>query len=295
MILEMGKREMELGGSMLGHLRDSTNLMGDPHALRERMRDDGYLFLRQLHDPKKVMGARRVILKALNMRDDLDKSRPIDEGVLSETGKGRGFHGFKPITHDEDFLALVEAPELMDFFTEFLDGDSMTYDWKWVRAVGSEEYSGAHYDIVYMGRGTENVFTLWTPLGDVTYDMAPLCFLEGSNKLDILKRTYGKMDVDRDHVTGSFSNDPVEMVERYGGRWLTSEFQAGDALIFSMYTMHGSLKNKTNRYRLSTDTRYQRADEPVDERWIGREPKGHYGWFQGKTVTMEEARKEWGV
>jgi ectoine hydroxylase-related dioxygenase (phytanoyl-CoA dioxygenase family) len=70
---------------------------------------------------------------------------------------------------------------------------------------------------------------------------------------------------------------------------------AGDALIFGMFTMHGSLTNTTDRYRISVDTRYQLASEPVDERWIGKKPKGHYAWGKGKTVSMKEARKQWGV
>ena len=32
------------------------------------------------------------------------------------------------------------------------------------------------------------------------------------------------------------------------------------ALVFGMFTMHGSLDNVSNRYRLSCDTRYQRAE-----------------------------------
>ena len=103
------------------------------------------------------------------------------------------------------------------------------------------------------------------------------------------------MDVDRDHVAGWFTSDPVEMVDRYGGQWQTTEFRAGDALIFGMFTMHGSLNNQTNRYRISADTRYQRADEPVDERWIGENPIAHYAWMKGQTITMEEARAKWGV
>jgi hypothetical protein len=42
-----------------------------------------------------------------------------------------------------------------------------------------------------------------------------------------------------------------------------------------MYTMHASMDNHTNRLRLSTDTRYQLAAEPVDERWIGEDPIAH--------------------
>ena len=39
--------------------------------------------------------------------------------------------------------------------------------------------------------------------------------------------------------------------------------------------MHASMDNQTNRIRLSTDTRYQLASEPVDERWIGDNPIAH--------------------
>jgi hypothetical protein len=62
-----------------------------------------------------------------------------------------------------------------------------------------------------------------------------------------------------------------------------------------MFTMHASLVNLSDRYRLSSDTRYQLASEPVDERWVGEKPKGHYGWNAGPQVPMEEKRKEWGV
>jgi hypothetical protein len=62
-----------------------------------------------------------------------------------------------------------------------------------------------------------------------------------------------------------------------GGRWLTTDFQAGDMLVFGMWTLHCSLDNNSprNRLRITIDTRYQPADEPVDERWIGTDPAGH--------------------
>ena len=150
-----------------------------------------------------------------------------------------------------------------------------------------------------MGRGcTQNLRTTWIPFGDIPFEQGPLVLCVGSHKLPgfaRIRETYGKMDVDRDHVTGAFTDDGVDMVDRYGGRWLTTEFEMGDALIFGMFTMHGSLSNVTDRYRLSCDTRYQRADEPADERWMGENPIAHYAWTKGETVSMEEARKRWGV
>jgi ectoine hydroxylase-related dioxygenase (phytanoyl-CoA dioxygenase family) len=183
----------------------------------------------------------------------------------------------------------------MQFLSDFLGAPALTFDYKWLRTHRTGDFVGAHYDIVYMGRGTHNLYTVWTPLGDVPLNKGPLAILEGSQHFERIKETYGKMDVDRDHVTGAFSDDPLDMIERYGGRWLTTEYQMGDALIFGMFTMHGSLNNMTNQYRISSDTRYQRADEPVDERWVGEHPIAHYAWLQGETVPMEEARKRWGV
>ena len=74
-------------------------------------------------------------------------------------------------------------------------------------------------------------------------------------------------------------------------------FNAGDVLIFGMWTMHGSVNNTTDRWRLSSDTRFQPASEPVDERWVGENPIAHYAWFKEpeKVVAMEKARSEWGV
>ena len=295
MKLTMGKHHLEIGGRYLDELRDSTADKHDMPNLRNRLQEEGYLLIRGLHDRSKVKAARRVILENLQQAEQLAPGAPLMDGVIAEGKRGKFYGGSKAITHTPEFLAVVEAPELMQFFAEYLDGPSLTYDFKWLRVVPNGAFTGAHYDIVYMGRGTTNVYTVWTPLGDLPYEMGPLAILAGSHRFERIRETYGEMDVDRDKVTGWFSNDPVELVDTYGGQWRSAEFEMGDALIFGMYTMHGSLSNTTGRFRLSCDTRYQRADEPVDERWIGENPIVHYAWMKGDTVPMEKARQRWGV
>ena len=41
--------------------------------------------------------------------------------------------------------------------------------------------------------------------------------------------------------------------------------------------LHGALDNRSadRKCRLSSDTRYQPADEPFDERWNGAHPEAH--------------------
>jgi ectoine hydroxylase-related dioxygenase (phytanoyl-CoA dioxygenase family) len=295
MKLMMGQDEMELGGKYLSTLREATPLIGDSAALHNRMDEDGYLLIRGLQDPDKVKAARQVVLDNLAANGQLDPSQPVTGDMAAMGKKGRFLGGAKEVTHTPDFLALVESPEIMNFFEGFLNGPVLTYDYKWLRAVGPGDNTGGHYDVVYMGRGTKNLYTVWTPLGEISYDMGPLVVLAGSHTFEAVKETYGKMDVDRDHVTGSFTNEPMDMVNTYGGQWQTSEFQMGDVIIMGIYTMHGSVKNASNRYRLSTDTRYQLATDPVDERWIGKDPIAHYAWMDGETISMDEARKQWNV
>lgn len=295
MILTMNKIKMEMGGKYLRWLREANDVLGDRKALYARFKADGYLLIRGLYDPEKVKTARRFLLRKLDENEQLDRVHPVSDGIPAEGKRGMFMGGNSAVTHQREFLNLVESPEVLGFFEDFFDAPVITYDYKWLRVVQPSGFTGAHYDIVYMGRGTQHVLTCWTPIGDVPLEMGPLAILIGSHRFDLIKQTYGEMDVDRDNVTGSFSNDPIELVDRYGGQWGTSSFKTGDVLIFGMFTMHGSLDNTTNRYRLSADTRFQRADEPVDERWIGDDPIAHYAWMQGETVPMDEMRKRWGV
>lgn len=297
MVLTMDNHPMELDGKYLGLLRESNDLLQaqDLETLRSRLKEDGYLLIRRLHEPQKVEATRRYILEQLDANEQLDRSYPIMAGTVAEGARGAFMGGQKQITHSQAFLDLVESPEIMGFFEGFLGAPVLTYNYKWLRVVGPKGFTGAHYDIVYMGRGTTNVYTCWTPLGDIPLEMGPLAVLVGSHRFEKVKETYGQMDVDRDHVTGWFSRNPIELVDHYGGQWQTSSFQMGDAVIFGMFTMHGSLDNTTRFFRLSCDTRYQRADEPVDERWVGENPKAHYAWTKGQTIPMEEMRKKWKV
>lgn len=291
--VRFGAHDLELGGPQLGELRDSNALLDDVVALRARYAEDGYLLVRGLHDREQVLTARRQMLEQVAAAGRLDPARPLmDAGI----GTGDGVVG--DLTVAPAFRELVRSPRLMRFFGDFLGGPALTYDFQWMRLIPTGVATGAHYDIVYMGRGTDQVMTCWTPLGSVSYDQGPLAICVGSHRdprFSRLRDTYGRMDVDRDRVAGWFSDDPLEIVDRFGGRWATTEFQPGDALIFGMYTLHASLMNVSDRFRLSSDTRYQLASEPADERWVGAQPKGHYGLHAGPQTPMAEKRAEWGV
>jgi hypothetical protein len=290
------EHRMDTSPEVFGEMRDSADLLPDRDALHARIAEEGYLYLPGILDVDRVNAARRSVLEILKGEGALDPGSPLTEGVLNSDAN----FSFRPdlAFRNPRVKALLYEAEMMDFFRFFFGGDVRHFDYTWLRAKVAGNQDAAtppHCDVVYMGRGTSNLFTAWTPLGDVPYEMGGLMVLEGSNRRRNTLRDYWKMDVDtyctngpeaedleqgrqvwessKNH--GTFECSPIQARETIGGRWLTTEYAAGDLLVFTVFTLHASLNNNTNRVRLSTDSRYQPASEAVDERWIGENPPAH--------------------
>jgi hypothetical protein len=275
----------------LGGLRDSSAILGDAAALRERMKDDGYLFLPGMLDRGEVLGARAEVLGRLAGAGYLDLAYPPEAAIASPTNRS----AFLPELLCKDnrplHRVLYDGP-MIGFFEAFFGKAVLHYDFTWFRSIPPGRGTGSHCDVVYMGRGErEQLFTAWTPMGDVDFEEGGLMVLEGSNRHQKLKSTYGKMDVDSFCENkpnarswgkswgggrgGALGGNPNQIRRSLGGRWLTGEYRAGDVLIFSMFTVHASLDNRSGRIRLSSDSRYQPMGAAVDERWVGANPAGH--------------------
>lgn len=290
-----GYRNIEYPSAELGDLRDSSALLGDLPALKARMAEDGYLLLRGLIERETVLKARETILRHMQAHQALTPNTPLLEGVMPKGGRGVPMMSRDGIVRHPDVLNVLENERLFEFFEGYFGEAALTFPFKWLRGVGNEAYTGAHMDTVYMGRGSERLHTVWIPFGDIPVEQGTLAMCAGSNHLpefERMRQTYGRMDVDRDGIEGWFSKDPMEIVEKFGGKWLTGEFFAGDVILFGMHTMHASTTNLTNRFRLSCDVRFQPVSEPVDPRWT----KDGIGHNPSETPrSIESARAEWGV
>ena len=302
--VRIGETELQMNGPHLGSFRDANQLVDDPKALRERMTHDGYLLIRSLQKKEAVLQARRTILEHLRDQGALDPDSPLMQGrIAPDRGPAGGYAGDfyqRSLQSSHSIVNLARSKEIMGFFERFLGGPVRTFDHKWMRIKGTGASGGAHYDVVYMGQGTKNLYSVWCPLGDVSLELGGLAVCVGSHRWERVKETYGKMDVDRDRIgdgsDGLFSHDPLELVAKFGGHWKTTTYNAGDVLVFSMFTMHAGLGNQTDRFRLSMDTRYQLASDPVDKRWIGENFPGYSSTFGKRGMKpMKVAREEWGV
>jgi len=294
--VSVGDHELEMGSDELVELRESNDVLGDEEALRERLREDGYLFIRGFHDPDLVRDARRDVLEHLADEGLLDPDEPVEDGVVHPEYFGDEFDmSAASWTHYPNLEELVEGEEIMDFFERFLGETPLSLDRKLGRAKATGGFTGFHVDRIFMGRGTDRLYTVWRPIGDCPLEMGPLLLCPGSHEHDRLRETYAEMDVDRDVFEAMFSEDPRDVIETIGGPLATADFEAGDALIFGQYLLHGSLTNQTDRFRISVDTRYQSVEDPVDGRWVGADPIGHYNWPSDDETPMSELRAEWGL
>lgn len=284
--LTSNKIPLDNNPGKLGELRDSSALNGDFPALRKRIAEDGYLLMRGLLDREVVLAARREILLGLESVGELDPGRPVMEAISSgrsERGRIDQQEFLRDLRTGPAVRELCHSGNLRRFYDGFFGEPSRPLDYIWVRTVPVGGFTGIHYDWVYMGRGTRNLHTSWIPVGDVSREEGSLLILENSHRHEQLQNTYGALDVDRDEKKykgaegGWYSEDPVTVRNELGGRWLTTDFEAGDFLVFGMFTLHCSLDNNSplGRIRVTIDTRYQPASEPADERWVGPEPLGH--------------------
>jgi len=90
-----------------------------------------------------------------------------------------------------ELFKVIYAGPMMEFFTRFLGGPIRHYDFTWFRAVAPGVGSLPHCDVPYMGRGTHNLYTAWTPVGDVDFEQGGLMILEESPKhVERLRSSY---------------------------------------------------------------------------------------------------------
>lgn len=295
---------LETGVAEFGELVDSSGLLDDIDRVREQMAQEGYLLLRGLLDREAVLAARAEILFKFAIVGEIDSiNYPLLDGVLSEESYIASVNAIaftESLRCGVAYTNVVMSPRILDFFTAFLGGQARSFDFRWPRFMRLGESTGIHCDGPYITRGTRNVWSAWIPLGDVPLSDGPIMLLERSHLNEQLRHSYGMLDADREKM-GWLSTDPVELRRQLGGRWLSTDFRAGDVLLFGPDMVHGSLENRSpqRHCRLSSDTRYQLASDPLDERYNGSDTSNPHGgarrvFLPGKAPgNNQEFQDEW--
>lgn len=264
-------------------LADSSALIGDDAALRARLAEDGYLFLPGLLDRDDVLAARREVLA--RMAEVGEIAEPVDAAMPTGTSRRAELHPdlgtfWRSVSEGPALRRAIHGEHARRVAATLFGEAVRPFDFVWLRAMLAGRASPLHFDHVYMNRGTDRVATVWIPLGDVAVADGPIAVIEGSHRFDDLTGAYRGHDVDRNPSRpGHVADSAFAFLKERGARLLTADFRAGDLCLFGMFTLHGSVDNASpsGRVRLSVDTRWQPASQPMDERWSGPDPKGHGG------------------
>ena len=271
---------------LLGKLRTLPGDRMDPEAWRAALAADGYLVLRGALDRTAVQAARAEIFGRLAEVDEI--AAPPVEGIATGRSSRAARHPdarafWRSVCEGRQLRAVSHGDRLGKIAGALLGRPAKPFDFLWLRTMATGRASPLHFDHVYMNRGSADVLTAWIPLGDVPLEAGPLVFVEGAHRFEDLIARYRGLDVDRDTMPGSFPEDAVAFAASRGARLLTTAFEAGDVVLFGMFSLHGSCDNVMGggRVRLSCDVRWQPAGDAEDDRWFGATPPGHDGRSYG--------------
>ncbi|HEY8454746.1 MAG TPA: phytanoyl-CoA dioxygenase family protein [Actinopolymorphaceae bacterium] len=248
----------------------------DRDALRERLRKTGYLYLRGALDRDEVLAFRRYYFRQLEStgltRPGTDPAQGVAGGDV-DLAKLRHIL-FREIVPGPVYHAFCTQPAVRKWYEWFLDGPTYLHRRKIIRHLRPRETgigtaTQAHYDLLYLRGGTDAVLTSWIPLGDCPLTRAPLIYLEGSHhRMRAEEERAARTGAPR-RPAASITADLPKLAAEHDARWLVTDYRAGDMVVHSAYLVHASLDNvdPDGIIRLSTDIRYQRADDTIDLRW----------------------------
>ncbi len=236
-------------------LEDSRELLGDWQALRARIAEVGYVFMRGLLDPDMVRAVGRTGLSHLQHSGwteaggDPVTAPPQPPVRAVKMVDAASDPGYRRILIDPGFNRIPFVSPLADLMGQILGPAGFCYPRKVPRIVYPVELvprqpgNTVHKDY----RAVQDMFTCWVPLGTVPRSLGGLALRPGSQR------------------SARVRYRPLNHLEP---GWLTTDYQAGDVLVFHCLTTHAALPNGENRMRFSAEYRWQLADQPAPRRVV---------------------------
>ena len=244
-----------MSGPDTGELVASNSLLGQPQALQERLRSDGYLFLRQVLDCELILSLRREILQIFQRHGWLIADSPLDAGLTDSVpaleGEDAYFAVYDDIQRLESFHAFSHCDELAGLMQQAVGPTAFPHPLGIARLgfPNNEECTTPPHQDYPNNQGTEELYAAWAPLGDCPRTLGGLSILENSAELGLLPLAFSL------GAGGRQARLPEEAGKL---RWLSTDYRCGDVLLFGSLTVHRSLPNMSaGQFRLSVDYRYQ--------------------------------------
>jgi len=253
----------------LRELRVSNDVKADTDELRRRLDEDGYLFFRRLLDPDRLLKLRHEMLSVMQVGGWIvAETDPVDGIANLDARCTEGDLGYTDVYHEvyklRSFHEIAHCREVMDLLEQIRGCPMMPQPQKVARLWFPQflaHTTPTHQDFVHF-QGCHDNLTCWSPVGDCPRELGGLAVLPGSHKVNRVLDHHFSLGA------GSLHVDPTHHAE-LSQEWLTTDYQAGDTLIFPFLTIHKALPNLTeDRLRVSLDNRYQRVGDPIAEHML---------------------------
>lgn len=249
---------------LIADLRDQGELLDAGADLRAGLAVDGFLLLRGLLPVERVLAVRRLIIGMMQAEGWLLAAEPLlARPDLPLEGTERHRPLYRRLLHHPEFAGLAHAPELLAAMSRALGGPVQVHQRIIARlAPPHQPPTQPHQDYQYI-RGSLDTLTTWIPLGDCPRRLGGLAVLPGTHRLGF-----------REHVRSTGAGGFGVPTAGIDAPWLSTDYRAGDVLVFPACTIHAALPNRTaQEMRLSADFRYQRPAEAIDPDSL----RHHYG------------------
>jgi hypothetical protein len=231
----------------------SNALLGDAAGLRQRLAGEGYLFFRDLLPVAEIGAAAVVVFNELRQGGWADnQGGAADRPHALTVREALADPAFRAALTSPAFNQIPYLGPLRRVVRMILGPRAFSYPSKVLRAVYPERpptsparpgvARGRYIHQDYAVGGVQDMLTTWVPLIDIPVQLGGLAVLPGSHLGPPLR--------------------PRVLSQREAG-WATTDYRAGDALVFHSLTTHAALPNRATSLRLSGDFRWQRPDQPV--------------------------------
>jgi len=269
---------------------DSTPLLAGPDRLRQRIAEDGFLFLRDFIPRELVLELRRRILEIVERNGWMKAGTDIMEGIADRDAIARSaavesFHAwgtgipnrvYRDVQCLEQFHALAHHPKFIALYETIFQSGVLIHPRHIARVMLPSpglSPTPPHQDFIHI-QGTTNVWTCWMPLGDCPVRAGGLSVLRGSNQDGLLPV-----------MAAAGAGGTESIICETTHQWAQGDFKLGDIITFPCHTVHKSLPSQLpDRIRLSCDYRFQPAHEDIEEKSL--QP-------HGQIATWEEIYQNW--
>jgi hypothetical protein len=229
-------------------LPDSSSLLADPERLRERWRNDGALFFRDVINHSAIAKVRDEYLARLKEFGIVDPR----ETQSNWNGRDRLDGSLARPISDDVWRGLVADPSLDRLVRTFL-GEAPAWVPIVVHRSAPPAPAGAKLD-TFGTRHQDGVYnygidfiTCWIPLMDIDDEIGGLAVVPGSHKGSLYPPDAFKNPDQRAGIPSGTIPDSA---------WRRPDYKVGDLLMFHSMTAHAGLPNRSRKLRLSTDIRF---------------------------------------